>query len=766
VKDEKNWLDYKRYQIKIYGIVQGVGFRPFVYNKALKYKVDGWVINEGGAVVIDCSGTKGDIKRFIFDIVKHPPTLAKLEKIICIPINIRFETVEQNTIGFKIKESINIRNKIRFVSPDVATCDKCLADIQQKGSSRYKYPFTNCTECGPRYSIIKDLPYDRPYTTMESFYMCEECKKEYDDPSNRRFHAEPNCCAICGPKLYLIDNKGQEIENIDAIEVTAKLIQDGKIIAIKGIGGFHLVCDARNEDTIQMLRTKKQRKDKPLALMAKNIDIVKEICNITKKEEEILLSNRKPIVILTKKIPSYLPDSIAPGLRKLGLMLPYTPLQHLLFEEKLDLLVVTSGNISGMPIEYKNEDAKKNLSDVADYFLLNDRDIYTPSDDSVVKVINGVELVSRRARGYTPYAVKVQGDQTIIALGAEQKSSICVSKNQYAYVSQYLGDLEDYSCYLNYQKVLNHYVHLFDISAEMVVHDMHPNYISTYFAKSQTATKIAVWHHHAHMVSCMAEHSISDNVIGVIYDGTGLGLDGAVWGGEFLIGNRKNFYRVGHLEYVFIQGGDQAIKEPWRCAASYLNALSYDPVEIIKGVDSEVIKGVNQALNSKINCFLTSSIGRLFDAVAALSGIRNKITYDGQAAIELENVIDLEVKDSYKWNLIERDEQFLIQYQGIIEGVLEDVNNDVKVNIISTKFHNTIIDATCSFVYKIRELKGLNKVVLSGGVFENSYLLTNIYNILKLKNFEVFYNQQIPTNDGGISFGQINIAIAAMENEI
>lgn len=765
-----------RYIIKIYGIVQGVGFRPFVYEKARNFKIRGSVQNIGGAVVIDCLGERENIKRFMFNVIKRPPSIAKIERVECTLIKKDLSTIsclDENEFiikenidkKFVIKESAEQKNEMRFVSPDIAVCDECLEDIRSKGNLRYKYAFTNCTQCGPRYSIIKALPYDRQNTTMKEFYMCEECKDEYENPLSRRFHAQPNCCEKCGPKLFLTNNRGDQVKCEDPIKETISLIEEGKILAIKGIGGFHLVCDGRNEQAINLLRSRKQRKDKPLALMAKDIGVIKEICYISDKEGEVISSNKRPIVILKKKYPFILPEAIAPKQNSLGVMLPYTPLHYLLFNEKLDLLVMTSGNISSMPMEYKNEAALEHLNTVADYFLMNDREIYVQVDDSVVKVIGEVEKVIRGARGYRPYSLKTGVKNDIIAVGGQQKSTICVSKNGYAYLSQYLGTLGEFNCYKNFKYVLKHFCNLFDINEEVLAYDMHPAYSSTKYAKEKKMRKIEVQHHHAHMVSCMAEHSIYDSVIGIIFDGTGFGLDGSIWGGEFLVGNRSVFKRAGQLKYVNLQGGEQAIKEPWRCASSYLYALGYDPEKIIQGVDNEKIKVVKQALDSKINCFLSSSVGRVFDAVAALCGIRNSISYDGQAAIELENIIDYKIKESYLWDIKEANGIFNIQYKSIIEGILGDIQKKELISKISSKFHNSLIKASCDLVCKLREKEHIDKVVLSGGVFENHYLLKGIYVNLIKQGFKVFYNEQIPTNDEGISFGQLHVANAILEKK-
>lgn len=758
MKNKKDEADVRSYLVKIYGVVQGVGFRPFVYRKAKEFKILGWVENAGGAVIIDCSGTKANLKHFLTEIVKNPPALSKIERVRCISKAYTFAE------GFVIKESIQDRKQVRFISPDVAVCPKCLEDVRRSGTSRYRYAFTNCTECGPRYSIIKALPYDRISTTMQTFSMCSTCDDEYHNPLSRRFHAQPNCCDKCGPELFLTDNKGNRIRCQDAIKETIKLLKDGKILAIKGVGGFHLVCDARNEVAIKTLRNRKLRKHKPFALMARDMEAVKEICYASEKEEELLTSNKRPIVIMKKIEFSALTDVIAPAQKSLGVMLPYAPLHYLLFDEELRLLIMTSANISGMPIEYRNEEAIAHLHKVADYFLMNNRDIYVPIDDSVVKVIEEREAIIRRARGYVPYSVRADTERQIVALGAEQKNTVCISKNGYINMSQYLGDLEQLSCYENFQYVLKHLVKLFDVNAEIIVHDMHPGYLSTQYAKAQKVETLEIQHHHAHMVSCMAEHLLYEPVIGVVFDGTGFGLDKAVWGGEFLVGTRKSFVRAGHLEYISIQGGEKAVREPWRCAASYLYALGYDSVKVIKGVEREKLEGVKQALKAGLNYFLSSSIGRLFDAVAVLIGLRNNITYDGQAAIELEGIIEEDIDELYCCQIKDNDGSLCVEYEWIIRGVVQDAERGESPSRISAKFHNTLALAASSMVCLLRIKYGINKVVLSGGVFENQYLLKKLHKSLLENDFEVFYNQQIPINDGGISFGQLHAASAMMED--
>ncbi len=666
---------------------------------------------------------------------------------------------------FTIKESTKKSDTVKFISPDIGICDKCVKDIMNKNNKRYKYAFTNCTECGPRYSIIKALPYDRSSTTMDLFKMCNSCEKEYTNPLGRRFHAQPNCCEKCGPSLMLINNKREIIQCEDVIDKTIELIKAGEILAIKGIGGFHLVCNGRDESAITKLRKRKRRPHKPLAIMMKNLDVVKEFCNVGEKEEMVLTSNKKPIVLLKKKSGAILPYNIAANHRNLGVMLPYTPLHYLLLEKEVDILIMTSGNISGSSIEYKNSEALERLNNIADYFLLNNREIHVPIDDSVVKVFNSEECIVRRGRGYTPFIEKLGVKDNIIALGADQKSSFSLSKNGYVYTSQHLGDLKDLSCYKSYEYVLKHLITLLDIEPKVWVQDMHPLYITRSYDNSKKGRKIGVQHHHAHMVSCMAENNISNKVIGVIYDGTGFGIDGNIWGGELLVGTRTSFNRVGYFEYVSIQGGDNSVKEPWRCAASYLYSLGYEIKDFIKNVDKDKVEGVIQALDANLNCYSSSSVGRLFDAVSALIGLKNYITYDGEGAIELENIVDKNIKENYNYHIDNIKDIFQIRYKDIIHGVLKDLQRKICKSIISAKFHNTISKITCDLVFTISELYEINEVVLSGGVFENQYLLKSIYNNLTHKGLKVFYNSKTPINDGGVSFGQIAVASAILEEE-
>lgn len=752
--DHRDKPNKRRYFLKIHGIVQGVGYRPYVYKQAILFNINGWVSNQGSALVMDLEGEQKNIKGFLIRIIKEPPKLANIEKVEVVPK--KFTGHKE----FNIIKSSSSENDIKFVAGDVATCPECLSDIIDPSNPRYQYAFTNCTSCGPRYSIIKGLPYDRINTTMKDFEMCPMCEKEYLNPSNRRFHAQPNCCPKCGPSLKLLNSERKDLLSQDPIKDTINLINQGKIVAIKGLGGFHLACKAENKKAIKVLRKRKNRPHKPFAIMVKDIESAKKLAYISKEEEMLLLSNKRPILILRKKESNILQEIIAPNTKKIGIMLPYTPLHYLLFRQGIFFLVMTSGNMSGGPIQYENNKAIEYLRNITDYFLVHNREINIPVEDSVVKVVDHKEVVIRRARGYTPYTINMQVNNGIIAFGAEQKNTFCFSKNGYGYMSQYLGDLKDFDAYSIYEKAIDNLTELLDFTPNMLAFDIHSRFLCLQYPKYQSKETVAIQHHYAHMVSCMVEHNLFNPVIGVVFDGTGLGTDGTIWGGEFLVGTRESFVRVGHLKHVIIQGGDQAIKEPWRIALSYLHSMNYDGNKILKGIDEEEIHMVIQAIERNINCFKTSSMGRFFDCVSSLLNIRHRITYDAQAAIELENILNPYITECYGHCIIYKDNIYQIDYDSIIQGVLKDIEKKIPTSVISSKFHNTIGNATVDLVCKISKRYAIKQVVLSGGVFQNNYLLLYVLKQLEEKDFVVYYNQQIPTNDSGISVGQLAIADA------
>lgn len=755
--------EYKRYYVRIYGVVQGIGYRPYIYKVAKQLKLNGWVNNIDSSVVIDIGGRREKVNDFLIKVIKRPPKLARIQKV-----EIEEKDYKEYK-GFTIKESISEESKLKFIIPDIATCNKCIEDIFNINSKRYRYAFTNCTDCGPRYSIIEALPYDRSNTTMKQFQMCSSCYEEYVNPETRRFHAQPNCCEKCGPKLILTDNNGREIKCNDEIKETAKLLKMGKIFAIKGIGGFHIVCDGNNSEAVEKIRIRKKRPHKPLAIMTKNMEMAKKVCSMSQKEEEILISNKRPIVLLNKKYNELLPQNIAPKVKKYGIMLPYTPLHYLLFNEGLEILVMTSGNISGCPIEYKNDSAIEKLKGVVDYFLLNNREIYTPVDDSVVRVINGQEVVSRLGRGYTPLFFNEDIKNKIFSCGSEMKNTFAFSVDGIVYVSQYLGDLKNLNSFNEYKKSIKSLTTIFKFKPEVFSYDMHPLYMCNLYAKRKKGTKIKVQHHHSHMASCMMENNINEDVIGIIYDGMGLGMDNNIWGGEFLIGNRKDFKRAGSFRYTTIQGGDSAQRDIWKVAVSYINSienlkLREKGINLIKNLYKQDVKIICKALERNINCYKTSSVGRLFDGVAAILGVRGSISYEGQGAIELEAIADNNIFDSYKYSISE-EEIFIVNYIKIIEGILRDIEKGIPSSVISTKFHNTVVKITVHMTFILKEKYKLNKVVISGGVFENEYLITRLLKELSTRGFEVFFNKIVPTNDGGISFGQIAVADEILKRE-
>lgn len=749
--------DAKRYFITLTGIVQGVGFRPFVYRAANRLGLKGWVENQGSRVLIDVEGSEESICSFTHALQRESPENAKIAE---------FRMNSQPLFGypdFSIQTSTAEFRTANFLSVDIAVCESCMKEFNTPGDKRYQYPFISCTNCGPRYSIMGSLPYDRENTAMSEFEMCEPCKTEYRSPSDRRFHAQTDCCPDCGPILKLLDTHGNAVDSSDPAKTARDLIRQGKIFAVKGIGGYHLCCNAEDPAAVQRLRKLKNRPQKPLAVMVHNIETVYKICEVSDQEKAILTGSRKPILLLQKKEPDYLPENIAPKQKRLGVMLPCASLQLLLFSDDLNFLVMTSGNISSMPICYQDSAVIKALGTVAEYFLTHNREIKIPVDDAVVKVVDDHEVLVRCGRGYAPLTIPLESENEILALGAEQKSSVCIARNGFATASQYIGDLNEFQTYQAFERQIEHFKSLFHFRPEILAHDLNPDSLSTRYAKKLAGHKIMVQHHHAHMAGCMAENKLICDVIGVIYDGTGLGTDGAVWGGEFLTGSLCGFTRAGHLEYVTLQGGDSVVTEPWRGAACYLFALGIDPHEYLPQVDSTSLNVVQKALRSRIQCFESSSMGRLFDCVAALGGFQTKITYDAQAAIEFENLSQANVPDFYQYRIDDTENSLILGYEEMLNGILRDLQNQVPKSIISSKFHNTVVEATADCACRIRQKTGLEDVVLSGGVFENTYLLERLLWRLKNLDFKVYYNRLTPTNDGGISFGQAAAASAILK---
>jgi hydrogenase maturation protein HypF len=748
----------RRAEIRITGMVQGIGFRPFIYNLAKAHSISGWVLNNEKGVFIEAEGEDGNLNRFIQDIPDMAPPLSRIETF-------QINYLEPSGYHhFEIKKSEEADEKFVLISPDVATCDQCLRELFSPRDFRYRYPFINCTLCGPRFTIIKDIPYDRHQTTMDPFKMCQVCQKEYGDPTDRRFHAQPNACPLCGPSLRLEDRDGNEVSG-DPPTRTLQFIEAGLIIAIKGLGGFHLACDANNEEAVSSLRSRKFREDKPFAVMCRDMEEVRRHCRVSEEEEKLLTGIERPIVILKIKKDSSVAQSVAPYQDTLGVMLPYTPLHHLLLHGPLKTLVMTSGNVSDEPICYKNEEAFHRLSKIADYFLFHNRDIHMRCDDSVTRIFEAKPYVLRRSRGYVPFPIKLPSPlEMILACGGELKNTFCLTRGPYAFLSHHIGDLENLETLASFEEGIEHFKRLFYIEPKAVAYDLHPGYLSTQYALAiPDLPSVGVQHHHAHIVSCMAENGINGEVIGVAMDGTGFGTDGTIWGGEFLRVNYRDFDRVAHLKKVPMPGGSMAIKQPWRMAMAYLSEAFGDEakalkIDFLKKIDFEKWGILKRAIEQKVNTPWTSSMGRLFDATSSLLSIRDEVNYEGQAAIELEMAADKEIKETYPFCLLKEESPFAIDSTGMIKGMVRDLMEGVSISKISGKFHRTIVQMITETCETLRREAGSNRVVLSGGVFQNIFLLSLVTRGLKESGFEVYTHHLVPTNDGGISLGQAVVA--------
>jgi hydrogenase maturation protein HypF len=759
-------------RISVRGVVQGVGFRPFVYQLANRHDLKGWVCNTSEDVKIEVEGDTESIRQFLQDLTTKAPPRASIDGITTQHLHGRPKQYD----NFEIRHSVAEEGKYQLLSPDIATCQDCLSEILSPDDRRYRYPFTNCTNCGPRFTIIEDIPYDRPKTTMRQFRMCPECQSEYDDPLNRRFHAQPNSCPVCGPVLQLLDAESSPVDG-DAITVTSQLLREGKIVAIKGLGGFLLACDATSENVVKLLRQRKARPSKPFAIMVSSIDEAREHCDINTEEERLLESPNSPIVLIRWKDASSVARAVAPGLKYLGVMLPYTPLHHLLLRETGIPLVMTSGNLSEEPIAKDNDEALRRLSGIADYFLVHNRDIYARYDDSVTLVEKGIPRIVRRARGYAPYPIHLGfNSRQILACGAEEKNTFCLTRDNYAFISQHIGDMENLDTMESFEDTIDLYKKLFRIEPEIIAYDMHPEYLSTKYAR-QTATNsgitlIPVQHHHAHIASCMADNDVDSQVIGVALDGTGYGTDGNIWGGEFMIADYGGFTRVGQFEYLPLPGGALAIRKPFRTAIGYLlsllgnTALDFDlPLwKYVDRVETDIIK---KQLERRVNSPLTSSCGRLFDAVSALIGVRGEIEYEAQAAIELE-MLACEAPDepgSYPIVIIEQSGMHIIKLKELLSAVITDLQHGVDKSKIAARFHNSIALMIAELCREISHKTGINQVALSGGVFQNRLLFRKTVDLLEKEKYKVLAHRNVPTNDGGISLGQAVIANFAVNKE-
>lgn len=748
--------------IHITGVVQGVGFRPFVYGLAVRYNLLGEVGNTSSGVDISVEGVPGQIDSFIQSLTIEAPPLARIDSIEVTAAQANGFT------AFSIVDSILQAGAFQPIPPDVALCADCRRELFDPNNRRYLYPFINCTNCGPRFTIIKDIPYDRPLTTMASFEMCPDCAKEYSDPLDRRFHAQPIACPTCGPEVWLVQSGQTKSKGDEAILAAQQLLAQGKIVAIKGLGGVHLACDATNAETVAELRKRKGRVDKPFALMAANLESIEQFCEVNDQERALLQSPQHPIVLLNKRSDSEISHYVAPGQSTLGVMLPYTPLHELLFHPSSVIphpLVMTSGNFSEEPIATDNDDALARLAPLADAFLLHNRNIHLRCDDSVVRVFENEELPIRRSRGYAPYPVKLPSNAPpILATGGELKNTFCMTRDNYAFLSQHIGDVENYETLKSLEESVAHFEKLFRIKPSIIAYDLHPDYLASRFALQQAEREniqsIGVQHHHAHIAACMVENGLAGDrpVIGVAFDGTGYGTDGAIWGGEFLIADYRGFERAAHLTYVPLPGGDAATRHPYRTALSYLQQADIEwtndlaPVQIADPIERSTIA---KQIEMKINAPLTSSMGRLFDAVASILNVRQAVNYEGQAAIELEALADKNEIGAYPVSI---DGQGEIDVSEIIRSVVADIRSGMPRSIVSARFHNSIALMACEVCQSIRERYGLNEVALSGGVFQNVTLLKRTLDLLRAENFKVYTHRLVPPNDGGLALGQAVIA--------
>ena len=760
-----------RRRFSLRGIVQGVGFRPFVYTLAQRIGVRGFILNSSSGVMIEAEAPDAALDDFLNSLRTEAPPLARIEHIATA------ELAPLGDLAFEIRKSDSVPGEFALVSNDVATCSDCWREVLDPENRRFGYPFTNCTNCGPRYTIIRDIPYDRPTTTMAAFQMCADCEAEYHDPTNRRFHAEPNACHVCGPTVALAKSGSFPPPNgsygfgglsLSVLADARELLHEGAILAVKGLGGFQLACDAENDTAVRQLRLRKKRSDKPFALMARDIAAVEAFCVVSTADRELLLSPQRPIVILPRRPGTGLSSDIAPGNDTIGVMLSYTPLHFLLFGERADslpeftALVMTSGNISDEPIVTSNKEAWQRLSDVADWLLFHNRDIYMRVDDSVARTFEGRSRVLRRSRGYAPQTIDLASPMTeLLACGGELKNTFCLTKDRYAILSQHIGDVENYETLEFFNETLANLKKLFRVEPRAVAHDLHPLYLTSRLAAELPLPKVGVQHHHAHIASCMAENGLRGKVIGVAFDGTGYGTDGQIWGGEFLVADFAGFERRAHLRYVALPGGDAAVRQPWRPALSYLQeafgAEIPRDLPLFEQVPERERALVSQMIARGLNTVRTSSCGRLFDAVASLAGIRQEVTFEGQAAIELEMVAQLGAGDEYSFDIDSR-EPAQIDLRAMIREIVSDLQNGRSKYVIASRFHNTIAAVIADVCRRLRESEHLSRVCLSGGTFQNMYLLERAVSRLRNLGFEVFVHSAVPPNDGGIALGQAVIA--------
>ena len=784
-------MDVRR-QIEVSGIVQGVGFRPYIYRLATSRHLSGTIRNTSAGVTIEIQGPAETVQDFVDRLPAEAPPLARITNLAvrdvpCVVVQIGGDQ------DFRIVHSAEGAEVRTLISPDVAICPDCLREMFDANDRRYRYPFINCTNCGPRFTIIRDIPYDRPSTSMAVFPMCPACQAEYEAPLNRRFHAQPNACWECGPRVELWDKSGKRIECRDPIVEAVSSLHAGLVVAVKGLGGFHLAVDATNPEAVALLRQRKRRVEKPFAVMVPDVRAAEEICELNDAASAALQSIQRPIVLLPKKLRpggdarlSIIPDEVAPFNRYLGIFLPYTPLHYLLLAEGgFKALVMTSGNQSEEPIAIDNREAVDRLNGLADYFLVHNRDILLRCDDSVVRVAGGVTRQLRRSRGFVPVPVFLKDDQpSVLAVGGELKNTICLTKGKHAFLSQHVGDLENAESYSFFHEAIEHLKRILEIRPEIIAYDLHPDYFSTRWALQQSGMQlVGVQHHHAHIASCMAENHLEGRVIGFALDGTGYGTDGKIWGGEVLIAGYEGFERAAHFEYVPLPGGAAAIREPWRMAVSYLahhfgreflkpQFLKLD-IPFLRQLNRPKAELLLRMMEQGVNSPLTSSCGRLFDAVAALVGIRQQVNYEAQAAIELEMAMaspdvklpktaSPEEDTAYPMKLVPEGDHWIIGTRPLFEALLDDLGRNLPVGAISRRFHNGLVEGFVQLATLLQKKTALNRVCLSGGTFHNIYLSERLEARLSEAGFEVFTQKEVPSGDGGLSLGQALVAAAKL----
>jgi hydrogenase maturation protein HypF len=757
-----------RRQIEVSGIVQGVGFRPYIYRLATSRKLKGTIRNTSAGVTMEIQGPAETVEDFTARLPAEAPPLARIT-------NLTIHDVACNgDRDFRIIHSHEGEEVRTLISPDVAICADCLREMFDAKDRRYRYPFINCTNCGPRFTIIRDIPYDRPSTSMAAFPMCAACLAEYENPLDRRFHAQPNACWECGPRVELWDQSGRKIDCSDPVVEAASALRSGLVVAVKGLGGFHLAVDATNPAAVALLRQRKRRVEKPFAVMVPDLRAAGEICELEDAARMVLESIQRPIVLLPRKSPSRISDEVAPFNRYLGIFLPYTPLHYLLLAEgKFKALVMTSGNLSEEPIAIDNREAADRLRGLADCFLVHNRDILLRCDDSVVRVAGGVTRHLRRSRGFVPVPVFLKDDQTrkdgpsVLAVGGELKNTICLTKGRHAFLSQHVGDLENVESYGFFHEAIDHLERILEIRPQIIAYDLHPDYFSTRWALEQSGVElVGVQHHHAHIASCMAENHLDGRVIGFALDGTGYGTDGKIWGGEVLLAGYEDFERAAHFEYVPLPGGAAAIREPWRMAVSYLaqhfgrEFLKLD-IPFVRQLDRRKVEFLLRMMEQGVNSPLTSSCGRLFDAVAALAGIRQQVNYEAQAAIELEMAMTVSEQDrAYPMRLLPDGEHWIISTRPLFEALLDDLGRSLPIGAISRRFHDGLVECFVDLATLLREKTAMDRVCLSGGTFHNIYFSQRLEARLFEAGFQVFTQKEVPSGDGGLSLGQALVAAA------